>query len=121
MAGPTDHRKRENRDGPVPSNQATTRGWGMTFIEKVKSVTIKKNSPGEKARPEAWGVGVVPRYGLLASCRPYRWGKSSRTWGRWAPNFSPEGQSPWRAGLGSVHPSPLEELHQVLEIWVDEV
>lgn len=34
----------------------------MTFIEKVKSVTIK-NSPGEKARPEVWGVGVVPRYG----------------------------------------------------------
>lgn len=62
MAGPADHRKRENWDGPVPRNQATTRGWGMTFIEKVKSVTIK-NSPGEKARPEVWGWGLCPGRG----------------------------------------------------------
>lgn len=47
----------------------------MTFIEKVKSVTIK-NSPGEKARPEVWGMGLRPGTGVLAACRPYRWGRS---------------------------------------------
>lgn len=32
-----------------------------------------------------------------------------------------EGLGPGRAGLGSVHLSPFEELHQVLEVRVNEV
>lgn len=64
-AGPAGSRKwlePGDWDGSVLSKQVTTTGLRITFIEKVKSVTIK-NPPGEKARSEVCGVGLVPRYG----------------------------------------------------------
>lgn len=59
----------EGLDRTISSNQAITTGLGITFIEKVKSIAIKKKKFHPKKNPgRGWERGgLLPLCGVPAS------------------------------------------------------
>lgn len=105
---------------------------GITFIEKVKSIIIKKEKTKQKSKTWRKSQARENGFGGRGSCAPTSpsilaasLARSVRTpWplGQGACLSSREAQTQGQGWLSSsVHAGSSEEFHQVLEVWVNKV